>query len=68
MSVLTSAASAVHDLSDPRVLWLTSVQAVSAAAIFIGDNKEAVTAFRSDGRGNCSKDEGLYARAKVQCA
>jgi hypothetical protein len=42
--------------------WLTQArrrrpslaQAVSAAAIFIGDNREAVTALRSDGRRNCS--------------
>jgi hypothetical protein len=47
---------------------MTSAQAVFAAAIFIGDNTEAVTAFRSDGRGNCSKGAGLYARAKVQGA
>jgi hypothetical protein len=47
---------------------MTSTQAVSAAAIFIGDNMEAVTAFRSDGRRNCSKDEGLCAHAKVRGA
>jgi len=52
----------------PTGTWLTSAQAVSAAAIFIGDNREAVTAFRSDGRRNCSKAGGLYARAKVQGA
>ena len=50
------------------MILMTSTQAASAAAIFIGDNKEAVTAVRSDGRGNCSKDGGLYARSKVRGA
>ena len=44
-----------------RVAPTKLAQRRSAAAVFIGDSREAVTALRSDGRRNCSNLTALRA-------